>query len=209
MIGRVCRMMAVLVVAVVSLGTTGASARETKSTLEFRAVLTELPPAGVTTTSLAPADRTDAAVKIATCDTAAVEQLPVVPTTTLAVANADTCVVFPQRPGRATSPRYYLGPAALSNRAVKRANAIFVSGIGWAVKLNLTKAGSAAWDQLADQQFHEQVAMTLGGIVLSAPTVQPNEVTFSSFGGTAVISGAFTQKQAKAIAAAARGANGR
>jgi preprotein translocase subunit SecD len=206
MTGRSCRVMAVLVVAVAWLGIPSASATETKSALEFRAVLTELPPTEVSTTTLAPADRVAAGVKVATCDEAAVEQLPVVPTTSLTFANANDCVVFPQWPGRAGSPRYYLGPAALTNRAVKDAKAEFVSGQGWTVKLKLTKAGSAAWDQLAEQQFHQQVAITFGGKVVAAPTVQPSDETFRSFGGVAVVSGAFTQKHAKAIAAAARGA---
>jgi preprotein translocase subunit SecD len=202
-IGRLCRAIAVCLIGVASLGVGGATARERPSTLELRAVLLLVAPTAVTTT-LSPADRVDAATKVATCDIAAVEQLAVLPTTTLAFANADDCVVFPEWPGRAGAPRYYLGPAALSNGAVKSAKAEFSPGQGWIVKLTLTRAGSAAWDELAEQQFHQQVAIVLGGNVLTAPTIQPNDETFRSFDGTAVISGAFTRKQAKAIAAAAR-----
>ena len=41
------------------------------------------------------------------------------------------------------------------------------------------------------------------------PTIQPDQANFTSFQGTAIISGAFTGKQARAVAAAIRAANSR
>jgi preprotein translocase subunit SecD len=66
--------------------------------------------------------------------------------------------------------------------------------------VNLTNAGSAQWDALAQKQFHQQVAIVLDGIVQSAPSIQPKDTTFTSFGGTAVISGGFTGGQASDLA---------
>ena len=108
-----------------------------------------------------------------------------------------------------TTRRYYLGPAGVTTDAVRRARAELVTGQGWSVHLDLTRAGSRAWDALAEQQFHQQVAITASGKVVSAPIIQPNDATFESFGGTAVISGSFTRKQAEALALVARPANGR
>jgi preprotein translocase subunit SecD len=66
--------------------------------------------------------------------------------------------------------------------------------------MDLTDSGSAKWDQLASEQFHKQVAITLDSIVQSAPTIQPNDPSFTSFGGTAVISGSFDQGEAEDLA---------
>jgi preprotein translocase subunit SecD len=102
-------------------------------------------------------------VKIAICDTAGVEQLPVVPTTPWRLAKPEECVVYPDLVGGSSAPRYYLGPAGVTASDIKRARAEFVAGQGWTVKLTLTKAGSRAWDALAEQQFHQQVAITASG----------------------------------------------
>ena len=201
-------MVGVLVMGAATLGTP-AAARSTASTVEFRPVLAELPSESATSTTMSPADRVDAAVKIATCDVAAVEQLPVVPTTKWRTAEPEECVVYADRSSSDGAPRYYLGPAGVTTTDVKRARAEFVSGQGWTVKLTLTNAGSKAWDTLAEQQFHQQVAVTASGKVVSAPTIEPNDSAFTSFGGVAVISGSFTQKQARSLALLAAPDNGR
>jgi preprotein translocase subunit SecD len=108
-----------------------------------------------------------------------------------------------------TTRRYYLGPAGVTTDAVRRARVEFVTGPGWTVHLTLTRAGSRAWDALAEQQFHQQVAITASGKVVSAPIIQPSDATFESFGGTAVIGGSFTRKQAEALALLGRPAHGR
>jgi preprotein translocase subunit SecD len=115
--------------------------------------------------------------------------------------------VFPDRSGGSDAARYYLGPTVAV--AIRDARARFVSGQGWTVKLSLTKRGTKAWDRLAQEQFHQQVAITHEGVVVSAPTIQPNDATFTSFDGVAVVGSAFTQKQARALAAAARSAEHR
>ena len=197
-------MTALVVVAaiVAGAGTSGAASRTRASTVEFRPVLAQLPPATGTSAPDASATAT-----VAGCDVDAVERLPVVPTTRWRTATVEHCVVFPDLVD--TSRRYYLGPAGVTPDAVRRARAEFVTGQGWTVHLTLTRAGSRAWDALAEQQFHQQVAITALGKVVSSPIIQPNDATFESFGGTAVISGAFTRKQAQALAILARPANGR
>jgi preprotein translocase subunit SecD len=189
-------------------GATAVSAR-TANVLEFRPVLAALPPEPATSTTAAPADRVTAALAVASCEPGAVLQLPAVPTTRITSAGADDCVVLGERGDGHGATRYYLGPAGVTTAAVKSAKAEFVSGAGWTVKLAFTKAGSAAWDELAEQQFQKQVAVVVNGRVVSAPTVQPNEAAFESFGGTAVISGDFTENEVRALARRIRAANGR
>jgi preprotein translocase subunit SecD len=66
--------------------------------------------------------------------------------------------------------------------------------------MDLTGSGSTKWDALAQKQFHAAVGIVLDGIVQSAPTIQPDSATFSSFDGTAVISGSFTGGEASDLA---------
>jgi preprotein translocase subunit SecD len=193
-------------IAGVAIGSQAGAARR-KPMVEFRPVLSQLAPEASTPSTTARVDLVAANSAVASCDVAAVAQLPVVPTTKVRAAAADECVVFPDTPGSRRSARYFLGPAG--NLPVDAAKAEFVAGQGWTVKLDFTEAGAKAWDRLAKEQFQRQVAITYEGLVVSAPTIQPNEAAFSSFEGTAVISGTFTRKEAVALAAAARLANGR
>jgi len=129
-----------------------------------------------------------------------VSTLTTIPTTTRAADVRDACVVLQNKPGGKNAPRYYLGKAGLTGKVVSSAKAEFVSGTGWVVNMNLTDKGSSQWDNLAQQQFHKQVAIVLDGIVQSAPTIQPDQQAFSSFGGKAQISGSFTGSEASDLA---------
>jgi hypothetical protein len=184
----------------------GAGAARRKPTVEFRAVVSPIVPLGVATTSV-PVDLAAAKATVASCDYAGVDQLPFVPTTRKGASRPTDCVVFPEQPGGPNAVRYYLGRAG--DLPVEDAKPEFVPGQGWTVKIEFTKAGSKAWDRMAKEQFHRQVAITYEGVVVSAPTIQPNDVTFTSFDGVAVVSGGFKQKEAIALAAAAHFANGR
>jgi preprotein translocase subunit SecD len=157
---------------------------------------------GATTTTTAPQpSEADARKAIAACDDATVSTLTTIPTTTRGEDVRDACVVLPDKPGGKTAPRYYLGKTGLTGKGtVSTAKAEFVSGQGWTVKMDLTDSGSSKWDALAQQQFQKQVAIVLDGQVQSAPTIQPNNAAFESFGGTAVISGSFTQDEAENLA---------
>jgi preprotein translocase subunit SecD len=184
--------------------------------LQFRPVLLAgLPPesqASTTPSTTAPAGQEPtatttpadaaAAAAVASCDASQLASLPDIPTSP-PDAKRTECVVFPDKTGGKNAIRYYLGPSALTGKAVDNAKAEFLSGQGWTVKMSLTDSGSGAWDQLGEQQFHKQVAIVLDGQVQSAPTIQPDNQAFSSFGGTAVISGGsqgFSQTDASDLA---------
>ncbi|MEX1008153.1 MAG: protein translocase subunit SecD [Acidimicrobiia bacterium] len=137
---------------------------------------------------------------VASCDASAVAALPKIPTTSRENDKRKACVVLPDKPGGPRASRLYLGPAALTGKAVDSAKAEFRSSEGWTVTMDLTGSGSSKWDQLAQAQFHKQVAITLDSIVQSAPNIQPNDASFTSFNGTAVISGTFTESEAKDLA---------
>src|ERR1019366_218734 len=70
------------------------------------------------------------------------------------------------------------------------------------VNYTLTKTGSPLWDQVAQRNFHAELAIELDGVVQSAPLIQPNQATFSSFAGQGQISGSFTEASAKTLALA-------
>ena len=53
---------------------------------------------------------------------------------------------------------------------------------------------------MAQANFHQYVAIDLDGLVESAPLIQPNNASFTSFGGKGEISGNFTQATAKTLA---------
>lgn len=163
--------------------------------LQLRPVVTGVP------LDTSPPTKSDpsAEAAIATCTPAAL--LPfgaAVPTTPLAALSRDACAVLAGSDHAGT--RYLVGPLALDATAVQRSRAEFVSGQGWTIRLDLTPRGARAFDALAKQSFHQEIAMVVDGIVVSAPLIQPGSATFSSFEGTAVISGDFTSKQAKGLA---------
>jgi preprotein translocase subunit SecD len=121
------------------------------------------------------------------------------PSTTSSKDNENQTALLPGVPAESAT-RYVLGPVQLTGAAVKSANAQLNNG-QWGVNLTLTPSGSAAWDALTRQQFHQIIGVALNGQVISAPITQPTQSGWSSFNGQVQISGSFTEKQAKAIAA--------
>jgi preprotein translocase subunit SecD len=186
----------IAVAALASAAPRAVAATATKHTVEFRPVLTTLPradPSGATTSAATQA--------VASCDPSAVAALASVPTTKPKADVPDDCVVLAAGVGSFDGDaRYYLGPARVQGGGIRSARAQLVPGQGWTVTLRLTKSGSKAWDALAQQQFHRQVALVLDHSVVSAPQIQPADMTFTSFDGIAVISGSFSQRQAVAVA---------
>jgi preprotein translocase subunit SecD len=96
--------------------------------------------------------------------------------------------------------RYVLGPAALTEQDVASASVQQTFG-QWTLVLVLTNQGSAKWDALTQQQFHSIIGVVLNGKVISAPITQPTQSSWTSFNGQIQISGSFSRRQAKAIAA--------
>ena len=100
------------------------------------------------------------------------------------------------------SVRYVLGPAQLTGQAVKTAIAQQDQVGAWVVNYTLTGAGSPEWDRVAQANFHAELAIELDGVVQSAPLIQPNQASFTSFNGQGQISGSFTESSAKNLALA-------
>ena len=102
--------------------------------LRFRPVVTQLPseaaqvkaatttttttPGATTTTTTPPPSTAAAKAAIAKCDDATVSTLTTIPTTTRADDKRNACVVLPNKPGGKNAPRYYLGKAGLTGKAV-------------------------------------------------------------------------------------------
>jgi preprotein translocase subunit SecD len=98
--------------------------------------------------------------------------------------------------------RYLLGPAQMTGQSVSKAFAQQDQVGAWVVNYNLTSTGSPLWDNVARQNFHQQVAIELDGVIQSAPLILPNQAAFTSFAGAGQISGSFTQGSAKNLALA-------
>ncbi len=96
--------------------------------------------------------------------------------------------------------RFVCGPAQLTGAAVATATATFETSGQWAVSYTLTSSGSSAWDTVAQENFHQYVAIDLDAVVESAPLIQPTQASFTSFGGSGEISGNFSETTAKRLA---------
>jgi preprotein translocase subunit SecD len=97
-------------------------------------------------------------------------------------------------------PRYLLGPAQLTGKVVSTATALppdlSISEPSWYVQVKFTSSGGPAFDKLAQDNYQKFVAITLDGVVESAPLIQQQ-----SYNGQAVINGAnFTETSAKNLA---------
>jgi preprotein translocase subunit SecD len=109
-------------------------------------------------------------------------------------------VILPGTNGGGIS-RYVLGPSQLKGTAISKAQAVFDTQTSqWVVSYDLTSSGSPAWDRVAQANFHAYLAIDLDGVVESAPLIQPNSSTFTSFAGKGQISGNFTHSSANTLA---------
>jgi len=127
-----------------------------------------------------------------------------VPSTSADDVDPSNSVLLPTDPkaGAQQYARFVLGKASLDASAIASASALFDNSIdAWAVTYTLTPSGSRAWDQVAEANFHQYVALDLDGLVMSAPLIQPNQSSFTSFDGRGEISGNFNAVSAKALAA--------
>ncbi|MGH9046002.1 MAG: protein translocase subunit SecD, partial [Acidimicrobiales bacterium] len=111
-------------------------------------------------------------------------------------------VLLPTIKGAGQFKRYLLGPAQLTGHAVGTAVAQQTQLGNWVVNYTLTGKGSPAWDKVAQENFHQIVAVELDGVIQSAPVIQPTQASFSSFRGKGEISGHMTETQAKTLALA-------
>jgi preprotein translocase subunit SecD len=170
-----------------------------------------------TTTTTQPADDDAITAAIAACDDAQIQALVAsaadIPSTTRADDSPFSCVALPTREGALrllldrvpcidlSASAGALVDACMSDetpgvaatgRLVADAKARFSQGVGWAVTVDFTSDGAQQWDALAAQYVGSQLAIVLDGKVQSAPVIQE-----ANFGGTAEITGDFTQEEAE------------
>ena len=98
--------------------------------------------------------------------------------------------------------RYVLGKSELTGHSIKKAIAQQDQAGAWVVNYTLTSTGSPLWDKVAAENFHQLLAIELDAVVQSAPLIQPNQASFTSFDGQGQISGSFTEASAKTLALA-------
>lgn len=130
-------------------------------------------------------------------------------TTTAAHDSASKVVLLSGLPGSSmfsATPaskgvRYVLGPAVMSSRSIASATATRTAG-AWVVDWTTTAAGSALWNRVARDSFHRLLALDVGGVVVSAPIIEPTQSTYVSFKGRGQVSGNWSQVEAMRIASA-------
>jgi preprotein translocase subunit SecD len=89
-----------------------------------------------------------------------------------------------------TGFRCVLGPSEMSGHSIASAQATQNQTGQWVVDYSLAgSAGSALWDKVAQENFHQLLGIELDGEVYSAPIIQPSQAGFTSFDGQGEISG--------------------
>jgi len=114
---------------------------------------------------------------------------------------ASRTVLIPSSPQAGGPPRYELGSTAYDGKVpatgeiLASATPELTTAQGWIVNFTIKSQYSAFFDSIAKANYHLPLAIDLGGIVESAPTINA-----PSFGGSGEISGNFTQAQAESLA---------
>jgi preprotein translocase subunit SecD len=148
-----------------------------------------------TTTAKAGTSATTATTAPATTPTT--QNLSVVPTTPEDQDKPDATVVLPIRRGTDNGGnRLSLGPALMTGKDVKSADARFESGTGWDVHLSFTGDGFNKFNDIAAKYVGKQIAIVLDGVVQSYPVIKDAKFTTNDV----VISGNFKESEAKSLA---------
>ena len=131
-----------------------------------------------------------------------------VPSTKASADKPSNTVVLPGVKGACNvgvaTLRCVLGPAEMSSALIKSAT-VTHSHLGtWIVDYTMSARGAALWDKVAKENFHQELAIELNGVVYSAPLIQPTQATFTSFDGKGEISGSLTKADAIRLANAMR-----
>lgn len=64
----------------------------------------------------------------------------------------------------------------------------------------MPKRGSALWDEVPEENFHQLLGIDFNGKVISAPVIQPTQSSLTSFDDRGEISGNLTKAEAVALA---------
>jgi preprotein translocase subunit SecD len=171
--------------------------------LLFRPVIQQLPADAPTTTSTSSTSTTSttvdsAAAPATTTPPTTVPDLNTVTPPEQDAEKAGEQVVLPEKDanGKVTA-RYLLGPAEVRGQALSSASATVAPNTGvWEVQFDLTGEGTKQWNDMATKvMVGNQIAIDLDGVVRSAPRLDSTD-----FPGSGVITGNFTQSEAKDLA---------
>jgi preprotein translocase subunit SecD len=165
--------------------------------LLFRPVVQQLPATATATTSTTTATTSTTVVEGATPTSTTVP--PDLTRTTPPEQDEETQqVILPEKDssGNVTS-RYLLAPAEVKGQALSSARALVEPSTGvWEVEFSLTGDGTKQWNDMAAKVGQgNQIAIDLDGVVRSAPRLDTTD-----FPGKGVITGNFTQREAKDLA---------
>jgi preprotein translocase subunit SecD len=167
--------------------------------LLFRPVIQQLPAVPTPTSSTTTSSTTSTTVEPNASTTTTSSTIPIDLDSTTAPEDDDETkqVILPEkdREGNVTS-RYLLGPAEVKGTALSGASANVSQTGQWEVQFELTGDGTRDWNAMAAKVgAGNQIAIDLDGVVRSAPSLQVTE-----FQGRGVITGNFTQSEAKDLA---------
>ena len=165
--------------------------------LLFRPVIQQLPAEPTPTSSTTTSSTTPTTVEPGASTTTTSTTIDLDSTTAPEDDDETKQVILPEkdREGRVTS-RYLLGPAEVKGTALSGASANVSQTGQWEVQFELTGEGTRQWNDMAAKVGQgNQIAIDLDGVVRSAPSLQVTE-----FQGQGVITGNFTQGEAKDLA---------
>ena len=163
--------------------------------LLFRPVVQTLP---ATPTSTSSTSSTSTTVVEGATPTSTTVPVDVTKTTPPEQDDEKQQVILPEKDssGNVTA-RYLLDPAQVKGQALSSANAVVEPSTGqWQVEFSLTGDGTKQWNDMATKVGQgNQIAIDLDGVVKSAPRLDTTD-----FPGKGVITGSFTQREAKDLA---------
>jgi len=165
--------------------------------LLFRPVIQQLPAEPTPTSSTTTSSTTPTTAEPGASTTTTSTTIDINSTTAPEDDDETKQVILPEkdRDGRVTS-RYLLGPAEVKGTALSGASANVSQTGQWEVQFELTGEGTRQWNEMAAKVgAGNQIAIDLDGVVRSAPALQVTE-----FQGRGVITGNFTQGEAKDLA---------
>ena len=98
--------------------------------------------------------------------------------------------------------KYVLGPAAVDGTDVKKAAAVLntTTAAGWQVTMDFTGKGGSKFAKVTGELAKNTAPQNEFGIVLDGQVVSSPSVSSSITGGSAEISGSFTQEEAQSLA---------
>ena len=102
--------------------------------------------------------------------------------------------------------RAVLGPSELRLSATDVGSAVAQKDHAgfWNVTIQLSAEGAAGWDRVSEENFHQFLAIDMGGRIVNTSLVQPSQASFSSSEGKVVISGNISAASARSIASAVK-----